>query len=157
MLSFKAIIIVVALTIGATAIGGAYIYYTTTQQTIRTLTENSVKLESALEKNQKAIENMESQIQERDLRLSQLYIEFDAAQRRNRALQDRLGEHDIGALAAARPESIQRIITTASNRVGRCIEILSGSPLTEEEINATRRSQINTECPDIANPNYVPD
>ena len=29
------------------------------------------------------------------------------------------------------------------------------TPLTEKEINATKKSQINPECPAIANPNYV--
>ena len=37
----------------------------------------------------------------------------------------------------------------------RCVEISSGSPLTESEINATKKSEINRECPSIANPNYV--
>jgi len=38
----------------------------------------------------------------------------------------------------------------------RCLEIVSGSPLTEEEINVTKKSKANTTCSDIANPNYVP-
>jgi len=36
------------------------------------------------------------------------------------------------------------------------MEIASGSPLTEEELAATKKSQTNTECPRLANPNYVP-
>jgi hypothetical protein len=31
-----------------------------------------------------------------------------------------------------------------------------GSPLTEKEENATKKSEINSECPSIANPNYIP-
>ena len=38
----------------------------------------------------------------------------------------------------------------------RCLEIVSGSPLTEEELNVTKKSKANTQCPDIANPNYIP-
>jgi uncharacterized protein YxeA len=38
----------------------------------------------------------------------------------------------------------------------RCFEIAQGSPLTEEELNATKKSQINAECTNIANPNYTP-
>jgi len=30
-----------------------------------------------------------------------------------------------------------------------------GSPLTDKEIKATKKSEINSECPSIANPNYV--
>jgi len=38
----------------------------------------------------------------------------------------------------------------------RCVEIAMGSPLTEKEKNATKKSEINAECPSLANPNYVP-
>ena len=51
---------------------------------------------------------------------------------------------------------IQRIINKASAAALRCVEISSGSPLTEKEINATKKSEINRECPSIANPNYIP-
>ena len=64
-------------------------------------------------------------------------------------------KRDIGKLAIERSKAIERIINSASDKAARCIEIASGSPLTEQEINATLKSQINTECPSIANPNYV--
>ncbi len=37
----------------------------------------------------------------------------------------------------------------------RCVEIAMGSPLTDKEKNATKKSEINSECPSIANPKYV--
>jgi hypothetical protein len=63
---------------------------------------------------------------------------------------------DVGLLAIEKPKTIERITNTASDKANRCIEIASGSPLTEKEINATKKSEINTECPSIANPNYIP-
>ena len=51
---------------------------------------------------------------------------------------------------------IERIINSASNKALRCVEIAGGSPLTADEISATKKSEINRECPSIANPNYVP-
>ena len=63
---------------------------------------------------------------------------------------------DVGKLAIQKTESIERITNGASALATRCIEIASGSPLTEEEKNATKKSQINSECPSIANPNYIP-
>ena len=63
---------------------------------------------------------------------------------------------DVGLLAIERTKSIERITNAASVKANRCIEIASGSPLTEKEINATKKSEINTECPSIANPNYIP-
>ena len=66
------------------------------------------------------------------------------------------GVGDVGKLAIAKTKSIERITNGASALATRCIEIASGSPLTEAEKNATKKSEINTECPSIANPNYVP-
>ena len=63
---------------------------------------------------------------------------------------------DVGKLAIAKTESIERITNGASALAMRCVEIASGSPLTEKEKNATKKSEINSECPSIANPSYVP-
>ena len=66
------------------------------------------------------------------------------------------GNRDIGKTAIAKDKVIQRIINKASAAALRCVEISSGSPLTEKELNATKKSEINRECPSIANPNYIP-
>ena len=63
---------------------------------------------------------------------------------------------DFGKLALEKTGAIERIINKGSDAAARCIEIASGAPLTEEEINATKKSEINRECPSIANPNYIP-
>ena len=63
---------------------------------------------------------------------------------------------DVGLLAIEKTKAVERITNSASDKANRCIEIASGSPLTEKEINATKKSEINTECPSIANPNYIP-
>ena len=58
-------------------------------------------------------------------------------------LAKRLGKHDIGNLAENKPGLVERIINGASKSAARCVEIASGSPLTEEELNGTP----NRECP----------
>ena len=63
---------------------------------------------------------------------------------------------DFGKLAIEKTKAIQRIMNKGSVNAQRCIEIASGAELTEDEKNATKKSEINTECPSIANPNYVP-
>ena len=65
-------------------------------------------------------------------------------------------KRDIGDLAVNRPSSVERVINRASDNALRCVEIAMGAPLTEKEINAIKPSEINSECPSIANPNYVP-
>ena len=63
---------------------------------------------------------------------------------------------DFGKLAIEKTKVIERITNKGSDAAARCIEIASGAELTEQEINATKKSEINRECPSIANPNYVP-
>ena len=53
-------------------------------------------------------------------------------------------------------QSIERIINKGSTNAHRCVELASGAEHTEEELKATLKSQINPECPALANPNYVP-
>ena len=64
------------------------------------------------------------------------------------------GARDFGKLANEKPKLVEKLVNRGSERAGRCIEIAGGSPLTEKEIKATKKSEINTECPSIANPNY---
>ena len=63
---------------------------------------------------------------------------------------------DIGKLAFEKPAVVERLINKGTVKASRCIEIASGSPLTEIEKNATKKSEINTECSSIANPKYIP-
>jgi len=62
---------------------------------------------------------------------------------------------DIGKIAISNPAGIQRAINRGTINAIRCLEIASGSPLTPEERNAKTPSEINKECPSLANPNHV--
>jgi uncharacterized protein HemX len=69
--------------------------------------------------------------------------------------QDARGfSRDFGQLAAERPETIQRLMNAATRNAMRCLEIASGSPRTAAELAAKNSSEINKECPALANPNY---
>ena len=80
----------------------------------------------------------------------------------NRALDQKFNkinasgkQRDIGNLAVQKPRSVEAILNKQAVERTRCFEIAQGSPLTEEETNATKKSQINSECTSQANPNYV--
>ena len=76
--------------------------------------------------------------------------------KRNDRLQEKLSRHDIGNLGVAKPDSTGKVLSTQSNNALRCFEIATGSPLTQEELKATKPSEINPECWEIANPNFDP-
>ena len=100
-------------------------------------TENFQATEEYLAKQSRIQDNLQKELNDLDKRFTK-------------------GDRDIGKTAIAKDKVIQRIINKASAAALRCVEISSGSPLTEKEINATKKSEINRECPSIANPNYIP-
>ena len=65
------------------------------------------------------------------------------------------GKRDIGKLAIDRTKAIERIINKGADNAARCVELASGAEHSEEELKATKKSEINPECPSLANPNYV--
>jgi hypothetical protein len=127
------------------------------------LTLNNAKLEGAVQEQQALIEqqlrdietqqNINKQISENNAKLNK---DLNLANEKFNKVNASGERRDIGALAVAKPKSIQRIEGRREQQRVRCFEIAQGSPLTEEEFNATKKSQINAECTNIANPNYVP-
>ena len=126
---------------------GAYWYYTSTQETIRILTENNVKLEGAVATNEATITALQENyaaIAEENRKINEAYAEI---RRQNNRLAGKLADMDLGLLAAEKPDSIERAVNRGTVNALRCYEILSGAKLTEEELNATDGESFNKECP----------
>ena len=127
------------------------------------LTLNNAKLEESVE-GQKAviqqqlqdieqIQSISKDLQEKNARLT---ADLNVANEKFNKINASGDRRDMGDLALNRPKSVERIERKREKQKARCFEIAQGSPLTEEELNATKKSQTNAECPNIANPNYVP-
>ena len=134
------IALIVILLAGA---GGGYLYVNKLQKDNAILKSNQIKLESAVE-DQKSIIQQQTQ----DLKkIRNTLKEVEETNKKLKADRDslnkRLGKHDIGNLAENKPGLVEKIINKASDSAARCVEIASGSPLTEEELNGTP----NRECP----------
>jgi chromosome segregation ATPase len=120
-----------------------------------TLKGNQVKMEQALDAQAKYIEQQKKDFeaimkanQEVNKLVGNLKKDIDDLDKRFNK-----GTRDLGKTAMERPEAI---INKASDKALRCVEIAGGAKLTEAEIKATKKSEINSECPAIANPNYKP-
>ena len=117
---------------------------------------NQIQLELSIESQKQVIEKQKqdfSKILKANKKMNTL---VNNLQKDINALDKRFnkGARDFGKLANEKPKLVEKLVNRGSVRAGRCIEIAGGSPLTEKEINATKKSEINTECPSIANPNY---
>ena len=123
--------------------GGGYLYVKKLQKDNAILKVNQIKLESAVEDNNKVIEQQSKDLKKIRTTLSELDEVNKKLQEDRDALNKRLGKHDIGNLAENKPGLVEKIINKASDSAVRCMEIASGSPLTEEELNGSP----NRECP----------
>jgi len=123
--------------------GGGYLYVQKLQKDNATLKTNQIKLESAVEDQKNVIESQAEDFKKIRNTLDKLEIEKAKLEKDKQDLSKRLGKHDIGNLAENKPGLVERIINGASSSASRCVEIASGSPLTEEELNGTP----NRECP----------
>ena len=123
--------------------GGGYLYINKLQKDNATLKSNQIKLESAVEDQKAVIESQAEDFKKIRSTLTKLEEENAKLQKDKQDLSKRLGKHDIGNLAENKPGLVEKIINKASDSAARCVEIASGSPLTEEELNGTP----NRECP----------
>ena len=139
-------------------VAGAGVYVMKLRADNATLKANQIELERGIEELAKVLEQAKVDFQaimESNKKLNDLVQTF------KKDLQDldkrfTKKNRDIGKLAIERTKAIERIINKGSNNAKRCVELASGAEHTEAELKATKKSEINPECPALANPNYVP-
>ena len=147
----------------ASAVIGAGAYVMKLRSDNAILQANQLKLEESVNSQKQVIEQQKqdfASIMEANKQLSEINTKLD---KEFKNLDDKFNKinasgekRDIGDLAVKRTKAIERVINNASDNAQRCVEIAMGSPLTEKEKNAKKKSEINPECPSIANPSYIP-
>ena len=141
-----------------TALAGGGYYVLKLQKDNAILKANAIKLESAISEQRTLIENQKKDFEailtaNKEMNKLVKNLEKDLNELDKRFNKN---NRDIGKLAIEKTKVIEKIVNKGGENAARCIEIASGSPLTEKEKNATKKSEINPECPSIANPNYIP-
>ena len=143
--------------------GGGVMYVKTLKSDLATSEANNLKLEQSVASQKEVIAQAKADFESQkkitanlDAQNKALQAEFQALDKRFNKINGQGEVRDIGKLADERPKSVERVINGATTKAMRCVEIAMGSPLTEKEKNATKKSEINSECPSIANPNYIP-
>ena len=139
-------------------ISGAGMYVMKLRSDNAILKANQIKLEEAVSSQKELIAKQEADFKE-ILAANQKMNELVNALKKDLDDLDKRfnkGKRDVGKLAIEKTKLIEKIINKGSVNAKRCIEIASGAPLTEKEINATKKSEIYPECPSIATPSYIP-
>lgn len=140
-------------------LGGLW-YVTGLRADLAVSQENARKMTEAVQQQQEVLKQVQAEQQKIKELNSELNTTIKLQNKDMENLKDRFttsanGEkRDFGKAAAAKPKSLERAVNRGTVNALRCIEIASGAPLTEAEKNAKLPSEINKECPSLANPNY---
>ena len=145
--------IILVILLGAGGFGG-YTWIQKLQADNKVLEVNHAKLEGAVTEQNAVIESLSRQAEAIQKANNELRDRTNQLTTEKNNLAGKLGKHELDILAQNKPVLVQRVINRASDRVMRCFEILTGSPLTEQEKNASKPSQFNSECPSI-HPKYT--
>jgi hypothetical protein len=162
MLPIGSIIRLAMVLIIVSIVAGGFYYVTGLRADLAVSEINNQKMLEAVDLQQAAIQQMRADQEAIRAANEELANTVRSANRDMSALKDRFGTNadgttrDFGQLALAKPQSIERAINRGTTNALRCIEIASGAPLTEQERRANTPSEINKECPSIANPSYKP-
>lgn len=134
--------------------GIGYWYYNDSQERMKILQENNAtlkanqaNLEQAIATQQETMEQLQKDFEAAAAENAALQEAYTAIRKQNSRLADKLQKIDLEAAAIANAEGIERAVNRGSKNAGRCFEILSGSPLTEKELNAENEIAFNKECP----------
>ena len=140
------------------AIAGAGMYVMKLRSDNAVLKANQLELERSIESQQKLLQQQKQDFEEILESNKQLNVLINSLKKDLEDLDKRFnkGGRDVGKFGVEKPELLEKIINNGANNAARCIELASGAPHTEEELKATKKSEINPECPALANPSYVP-
>jgi hypothetical protein len=123
MIRLYAIVIILSV-LGSAAYGAKY-FYDTTQNTIRQLRENNVKLETANATNTATINQMQADAQLLQATIGELNDNLQAAEEYKDSLIQKLQQHDLSRLSVRKPGLIERRINDGTAQVFDELEALS--------------------------------
>lgn len=145
------ILIVVVVTIIA---GGLY-YVINLKADLATSEANNRELVSATREQMTLIEQMKRDV----TAIQQAYTDLQGQAERQRrdveVLSSKFSKRDFGALAAERPEAVERSVNRGTKNALRCLELAAGAPLNEQEKQAKTPMEANRECPNLIDRNYA--
>lgn len=145
---------IVALVIVLVIAGGLW-YVTGLRADLAVSQANSEKLETGIKLQNELLESMKKDVASIQKANAELQ-EQNAKQKKDvDALTKKFDKRDFGAFSAKTPEVAEKLVNRGTVNALRCLEIASGSKLTDAEKAAKTPTEANRECPSLINPNYT--
>lgn len=134
--------------------GGLY-YVINLKADLATSEANNRELVSATREQMKLIEQMKRDVTAIQQANADLRGQAERQRRDVEALSSKFSKRDFGALAAERPEAVERAVNRSTRNALRCLELAAGAPLTDQEKQAKTPMEANRECPNLIDRNYA--
>ena len=125
MLKIYLLVIVLGLVGGS--VYGAYYYYKDSQERIRILTENTVKLETAKQLQDNTINAMIKDRQKFAALNKELQTNLDKANVYKDVLIGKLRKHNLAKLSLRKPGLVEKKINNGTKKLFRSLEAISGA------------------------------
>jgi hypothetical protein len=144
-----------------TILVGAFLYISGLRADLAISEMNNKTLQEGINTQQALIEQISADIAQIQNINDSLMREAERQRQEVRALVDKFdynsagNTRNFGVIAKSKPKLIERIINKGSVSTMRCLELASGATHTEKELAAKKPSETNSECPSLANPNYI--
>jgi|TARA_R100000995_G_scaffold10519_1_gene4361 hypothetical protein len=107
---------------------GAYYYYKDSQDRIRTLTENTAKLETAKQLQDDTINAMIEDREKFEELTKDLQTKLNAANAYKDVLINKLRKHDLAKLSLKKPLLVEKKINNGTSKLFKSLEAISGAP-----------------------------
>ena len=149
--AIRMILIVVVVAI----IAGGLWYVTNLKADLATSEANNRQLVDATREQMMLIEQMKRDVTAIQQANADLQAQTERQRRDVEALSSKFSKRDFGALAAERPEAVERSVNRGTKNALRCLELAAGAPLTDQEKQAKTPMEANRECPSLIDRNYA--
>jgi hypothetical protein len=116
---------------------------------------NNKKLQDGIEAQQALMNQMRADIELIQKTNKELQEQNEKQKKDVATLANKFDKRDLGVVAAEKPELIEKLVNRGSKNALRCLELASGSPLTDAEKNAKSPTEANRECPSLIDKYYT--
>jgi hypothetical protein len=136
-------------------VAGGLWYVINLKADLATSEANNRQLVEATREQNMLIEQMKTDVAAIQRANADLQQQTEKQRRDVEALSSKFSKRDFGALAAERPEAVERSVNRGTKNALRCLELAAGAPLTEQEKQAKTPMEANRECPNLIDRNYA--
>ena len=145
----------ILITVVVAIIAGGLYYVINLKADLATSEANNRELVSAAREQNMLIEQMKRDVTAIQQANADLQAQTERQRRDVEALSTKFSKRDFGALAAERPEAVERSVNRGTKNALRCLELAAGAPLNEQEKQAKTPMEANRECPNLIDRNYA--